>query len=397
MRGGRNKFGPMYKRDRARRLQIMRQRQLTVCGPIGRSHGGPSHHGNVSSNEMNSPFVMAALNSGQATIYSPDGIKQELIQIPQLSSSTSSPDSSPLPGQTLAHSHSHAVGSHFVNNQAGPGQMGHPAALGATGPGAHELSKWMSQPGPAGNGHQGKSGGGQSGGYHFEGQTGASGLGQHTSGPLVVPLSLTDGAGSGKVPHLMRELQMTAPDDKDWQSQLFGLLNNQTYNQCEVDLFELMCKVIDQSLFAQVDWARNSIFFKDLKVRPAEQRSARGDEARRVGLHARGWRLAAVRDCTVFRNRSLASKYRSSFGFSAAFCALSQLPFALAWSGGAPQAGLVWPWTRREALCARSFHSRSLTSTHSLAPMRVSESGCLHTHCTVLHCQPQRTSNAWLV
>ena len=71
---------------------------------------------------------------------------------------------------------------------------------------------------------------------------------------------------SGKVPHVMRELQMTAPDDKEWQSQLFGLLNNQTYNQCEVDLFELMCKVIDQSLFAQVDWARNSIFFKDLKV-----------------------------------------------------------------------------------------------------------------------------------
>jgi nuclear receptor subfamily 5 group A protein 3 len=27
-----------------------------------------------------------------------------------------------------------------------------------------------------------------------------------------------------------------------------------------------MCKVIDQSLFAQVDWARNSIFFKELKV-----------------------------------------------------------------------------------------------------------------------------------
>lgn len=30
MRGGRNKFGPMYKRDRARKLQIMRQRQLAV-------------------------------------------------------------------------------------------------------------------------------------------------------------------------------------------------------------------------------------------------------------------------------------------------------------------------------------------------------------------------------
>lgn len=51
-----------------------------------------------------------------------------------------------------------------------------------------------------------------------------------------------------------------------WQSQLFDLLNNHTYNQCEVDLFELMCSVIERSLFAQVDWARNSVFFRDLKV-----------------------------------------------------------------------------------------------------------------------------------
>lgn len=55
-------------------------------------------------------------------------------------------------------------------------------------------------------------------------------------------------------------------DDKTWQSQLFDLLNNHTYNQCEVDLFELMCSVIERALFAQVDWARNSIFFRDLKV-----------------------------------------------------------------------------------------------------------------------------------
>ncbi|XP_011639480.1 nuclear hormone receptor FTZ-F1 [Pogonomyrmex barbatus] len=30
MRGGRNKFGPMYKRDRARKLQLIRQRQLAI-------------------------------------------------------------------------------------------------------------------------------------------------------------------------------------------------------------------------------------------------------------------------------------------------------------------------------------------------------------------------------
>lgn len=55
-------------------------------------------------------------------------------------------------------------------------------------------------------------------------------------------------------------------DDREWQTQLFTLLQKQSYNQVEVDLFELMCKVLDQNLFSQVDWARNTVFFKDLKV-----------------------------------------------------------------------------------------------------------------------------------
>lgn len=242
MRGGRNKFGPMYKRDRARRLQLMRQRQMVRGLPpappgSGSSHHHPlSHHNHPSSSLTSShhhldssshhhpsahhtaggsPFVMAALSSGLATqgsttIYSADGIKQELIQIPQLSSSTSPPDSGSPGGGS--------------SNTSNP------------------LSNTSSSSGAASSGFG-------SSGHPSHGQPVASGE-------------------SGKIPHILRELQMTAPDDKEWQSQLFGLLNNQTYNQCEVDLFELMCKVIDQSLFAQVDWARNSIFFKDLKVCP---------------------------------------------------------------------------------------------------------------------------------
>lgn len=69
-----------------------------------------------------------------------------------------------------------------------------------------------------------------------------------------------------ELPLFLRQLKSFIQDDKVWQSQLFDLLNNHTYNQCEVDLFELMCSVIERSLFAQVDWARNSIFFRDLKV-----------------------------------------------------------------------------------------------------------------------------------
>lgn len=68
-----------------------------------------------------------------------------------------------------------------------------------------------------------------------------------------------------KVNPMIRDF-VQAIDDREWQNSLYGLLQSQTYNQCEVDLFELLCKVLDQNLFSQVDWARNSIFFKDLKV-----------------------------------------------------------------------------------------------------------------------------------
>lgn len=72
-------------------------------------------------------------------------------------------------------------------------------------------------------------------------------------------------SAQGKVSPMIRDFVQSV-DDREWQNSLYGLLQNQTYNQCEVDLFELMCKVLDQNLFSQVDWARNSVFFKDLKV-----------------------------------------------------------------------------------------------------------------------------------
>ncbi|KAI5633135.1 zinc finger, c4 type (two domains) domain-containing protein [Phthorimaea operculella] len=146
MRGGRNKFGPMYKRDRARKLQMMRQRQIavqTLRGSLG--DGG--------------------LVLGFGSPYASVPVKQE-IQIPQVSSLTTVESSST---ETL------------------------------------------------------------------------------------------------RVSPMIREFVQTI-DDREWQNSLFGLLQSQTYNQCEVDLFELMCKVLDQNLFSQVDWARNTVFFKYLKV-----------------------------------------------------------------------------------------------------------------------------------
>lgn len=240
MRGGRNKFGPMYKRDRARKLQIMRQRQLAAQSLRGQLSDG----GIYTSQPGTSPF---------ANIH----IKQE-IQIPQVSSLTSSPDSSPSPvavalGQlnpsSLAAAAQQPASSQqpalqIVNVQSTPNIMMAADAkiwgsANSTTTSPHSLSPKTFQFETI---VQGSGGGGGGGGGGVSG-----------SAPEM------------KMSPLIRDF-VTAIDDREWQNSLYSLLQSQTYNQCEVDLFELMCKVLDQNLFSQVDWARNSIFFKDLKV-----------------------------------------------------------------------------------------------------------------------------------
>ena len=94
MRGGRNKFGPMYKRDRARKLQVMRTRQAAVVAPNGL--GGINLYPGGSTTPASTSSISG---SNQSAMYTSQlHIKQE-IQIPQVTSMTSSPDSSPSPVQ----------------------------------------------------------------------------------------------------------------------------------------------------------------------------------------------------------------------------------------------------------------------------------------------------------
>ncbi|XP_045784001.1 LOW QUALITY PROTEIN: nuclear hormone receptor FTZ-F1 [Maniola jurtina] len=203
MRGGRNKFGPMYKRDRARKLQMMRQRQIAVQTLRGSLGDG-------------------SLVLGFPSPYASVPVKQE-IQIPQVSSLTSSPESSPGPALLAAQSQ----------------------AAQAPPPPAHD--KWET--------HSPHSA--SPDGFAFEAPATAAATPSSTAEPTSTETL--------RVSPMIREFVQTI-DDREWQNSLFGLLQSQTYNQCEVDLFELMCKVLDQNLFSQVDWARNTVFFKYLKV-----------------------------------------------------------------------------------------------------------------------------------
>lgn len=179
MRGGRNKFGPMYKRERALRLQARRMAVAAHMGATSQLNGVVKSLASFSSFQQDS---------------------KSDIQIPQLSSSTNSPDSSALDD------------AHNNNIKEEGGQR--------------ESKLWQYYP--------------------------------------TVTKVLNN--APQKVPQVIRELSASTVDDKTWQESLFSLINSQTYNQCEVDLFELMCKVLDHSLFSLVEWARRSYFFKDLKV-----------------------------------------------------------------------------------------------------------------------------------
>merc|ERR1719244_640771 len=124
MRGGRNKFGPMYKRDRARKLQfsnchaplqVLRQRQL--------SHGPGSNQSPVPGGMLPSPgnnIYGNPISTSSSWPSNPIHIKQE-IQIPQVSSLTSSPDSSPSPGMMGG---SLSVQNHISSQQQSVGQIG---------------------------------------------------------------------------------------------------------------------------------------------------------------------------------------------------------------------------------------------------------------------------------
>ena len=69
----------------------------------------------------------------------------------------------------------------------------------------------------------------------------------------------------GEIPEKLRLFRKTL-DDHQWKSSLFRFLGNQTSDQVEVDLFKLMCNVLEQNLFAQVDWARSTPYFRELLV-----------------------------------------------------------------------------------------------------------------------------------
>ena len=69
------------------------------------------------------------------------------------------------------------------------------------------------------------------------------------------------------IPHLILELLKCEPDEPQVQAKIMAYLQQEQSNRQEkLSTFGLLCKMADQTLFSIVEWTRNSIFFRELKV-----------------------------------------------------------------------------------------------------------------------------------
>uniref|UniRef100_A0A673H2G8 Steroidogenic factor 1-like n=1 Tax=Sinocyclocheilus rhinocerous TaxID=307959 RepID=A0A673H2G8_9TELE len=220
MRGGRNKFGPMYKRDRALKQQkkaLIRASGLKMeATPPLMSSPQPDYS---FSTALSTPAPKNT-HPNIGTSVAPTDYERNLYASSSLSLSIPIPAHTPLPAQypaypTLA---SHAIKSEYPDHYT-----------------SSEHYTCASSPESVP-------------GYTYVDQT---------------PPGLT-------VPPLVLEFVRCEQDELQVQSKISAhlahLQQEQNSRSERLSTFGLMCHIADQTLFSIVEWARSCIFFKELKV-----------------------------------------------------------------------------------------------------------------------------------
>nr|XP_046270682.1 nuclear receptor subfamily 5, group A, member 5 [Scatophagus argus] len=248
MRGGRNKFGPLYRRDRQMKQQKVRHQANTA----------------------------------------PYRIKMETTQIhrptaandPQLMSSHTS---APLSSDTFHHSHMYPSGlgqsgapmpldcTMNVDRVLNPPSMPLPGLYHRTFPGYLQEKGEMSvsySPAPAN--------------YPVHPAPNSTFTLRNTpsSSPCSTPISTTPlsqaptqtpetPSSASLTPNFLSQLLEGEQDESQLCAKVVATLQREQANRGKHDrlnTFSIMCKMADQTLFGLVQWARNSALFKELKV-----------------------------------------------------------------------------------------------------------------------------------
>ncbi|PVD22382.1 hypothetical protein C0Q70_18192 [Pomacea canaliculata] len=306
MRGGRNKFGPMYKRDRALKQQQLRQQQhmLAEC-EMNISGGAPASPIDIKpdpallqasiSMPYNSTAVAPGVGPSAADISSVAAAVAAAVAVASVgngsqtaatgngysslshgtsaggrgSQGASSNGSSPLHAEntraaishTLHHSHHqhHTSNSlHQSSNHNGNSHLHHQQQL-------TEAPYILQQP------HHPPS----STNPNFIGQS-LSLNGSSTNTLIGNVMDNLQGYGipppsvPASVPQLMRELKANLMEEEDVKQKMLNFLRDSLRQLDTVihpeQLLPIICRMVDQLLFLMVEWARSSPFFKEIKV-----------------------------------------------------------------------------------------------------------------------------------
>nr|AGL91135.1 nuclear receptor subfamily 5 group A member 2 [Lateolabrax japonicus] len=228
MRGGRNKFGPMYKRDRA----LKQQKKALI-----RANG----------------LKIEAMTQVMQAVPTDLTISSAIQRIHSTASK----------GLPLSHHGGHHGGHHHHHHHPLP-PTDYDRSPFVTSPVS------MAMPSLAGSlqGYQAAYG-------HFQGTRTIKSEypDPYTSSPeSIMGYAYVETYQTGSppsFPHLIVELLKCDPDELQVQAKILAYLQQEQASRGKhekLNTFGLMCKMADQTLFSIVEWARSSIFFRELKV-----------------------------------------------------------------------------------------------------------------------------------
>lgn len=223
MRGGRNKFGPMYKRDRALKQQAIRQKQQILASCQMRIADGSLQMCESTEPQDIKPDPALLMSMASSYGYAVNGMNSS----PQ-DSNVPSPVLSDTSAADLRLSHSVAT-TPLPSNPNAQGMY----SGGHTYPVVHNNNFNFHLP------------------Y-------LSSVPQPTNIPLI--------------PQLLIDLKASMADENEIKHKLLTFIHTEFGHEdlnapnYPAKLLRLMCRLSDQLLFLMVEWARTSAFFKQLKV-----------------------------------------------------------------------------------------------------------------------------------
>ena len=255
MRGGRNKFGPLYRRDRQMKQQRvyyhpntapcrikLEGTQTHLVGAGGHTPSAPSELHRMT-NHTSFPLTSDPFYQSQS--YAPTMVQSDL---PMILDCTMSRERAPAPS-SLSYPGLYHRPYHGYRQQKGgmPFSCSPASAAPPTSPAPNNSLTPLTTP-----------------------TTTPSATPSSTPCSTPAPTSTpTPTATLSTASSLLLQLQDGEPDEAQLCAKVLASLQREQASRGKHDClntFSIMCKMADQTLFGLVEWARNSPLFKELKV-----------------------------------------------------------------------------------------------------------------------------------